>query len=272
MRDGIEIVDSQIHLWTGEAAPPHHRQAPYLVEDALTDMDRAGVDRVVNCPAIWDPHANDYAVEAATLHPDRFATLGWFPLDGPPAPELVDELLDRPGMLGLRFVIATPELITALTTGGMEWLWAAADQREAPVALMVFPEHLPLVRDIAGRFPGMRLMIDHLAVLPFLTLPAAADHLDALVALAAAPNVAVKASGVPSMATDAYPFASTHEVLRRTFDAFGPRRMFWGTDITRMTCTWSECITSFTEELPWLTGDDLEWVMGRGVREWIGWA
>jgi hypothetical protein len=23
--------------------------------------------------------------------------------------------------------------------------------------------------------------------------------------------------------------------------------------------------------MPWLKGDDLEWVMGRGVCEWIGW-
>jgi hypothetical protein len=27
----------------------------------------------------------------------------------------------------------------------------------------------------------------------------------------------------------------------------------------------------FTEELPWLRGEDLEWVMGRGIRDWIGW-
>ena len=27
----------------------------------------------------------------------------------------------------------------------------------------------------------------------------------------------------------------------------------------------------FTEEMPWLKGQDLEWVMGRGICEWIGW-
>jgi hypothetical protein len=27
----------------------------------------------------------------------------------------------------------------------------------------------------------------------------------------------------------------------------------------------------FTEELPWLKGEDLAWVMGRGVSEWLGW-
>jgi hypothetical protein len=32
-----------------------------------------------------------------------------------------------------------------------------------------------------------------------------------------------------------------------------------------------ESITPFTEELPWLKGADLEWVMGRGICEWLGW-
>jgi hypothetical protein len=30
-------------------------------------------------------------------------------------------------------------------------------------------------------------------------------------------------------------------------------------------------VTFFTEELPWLKGEDLEWVMGRAVCEWLGW-
>jgi hypothetical protein len=30
-------------------------------------------------------------------------------------------------------------------------------------------------------------------------------------------------------------------------------------------------VTMFTEEIPWLTDEDKEWIMGRGVREWIEW-
>ncbi len=47
--------------------------------------------------------------------------------------------------------------------------------------------------------------------------------------------------------------------------------MFWGTDITRMPCSYRQCVTMFTEELPWLAGRDLELVMGQGVCDWIGW-
>ena len=31
------------------------------------------------------------------------------------------------------------------------------------------------------------------------------------------------------------------------------------------------CVTLFTEELPWLTGHDLDLVMGRAFCDWIGW-
>jgi predicted TIM-barrel fold metal-dependent hydrolase len=262
----MQIIDAQIHLWEGDSAPPHHRRAPYTIASALRDMDEAGVDRAVNCPAIWDADANDYAVEAARRYPDRFATLGWFPLDESANGSLVDLWLDRPGMLGLRFIVMAPDI------SALDWLWEAANRRKIPVGLMVVdPRQLPLFADIAARYPQMRLLMDHMAINPFAKLPDAAAHFDALLALARQPNIAIKATAVPSMATDEYPFASTHDLLRQAFDAFGAERMFWGSDITRLRCTWRECVTMFTEELPWLKGRDLELVMGRGLANWIDW-
>jgi predicted TIM-barrel fold metal-dependent hydrolase len=97
------------------------------------------------------------------------------------------------------------------------------------------------------------------------------EELPAVCALARHPNIAVKASGMPSLSAEPYPFRDLHGAIRQLVDAFGPRRVFWGTDLTRMPCTYYECITLFTEHLPWLKGEDLEWVMGRGVCEWLGW-
>lgn len=267
----MHITDAQIHLWNGAQSPPHHWRAPYTIETALRDMDQAGVARAVNCPAVWDADANDYAVEAARLHPDRFATLGYFPLDEHADAALVDQWLAKPGMLGLRFLLATPDSAAQLASGALDWLWAAANARAMPIGLMVMPPLLPAIGEVAARHPDMRLLLDHLSVSPFARLPDAAAHLDTLLALARLPNVAVKATAIPSMATDPYPFASTHDVLRRTFDAFGAARMFWGTDITRLRCDWRDCVTMFTEELPWLKGRDLELVMGGAISEWIGW-
>jgi len=85
------------------------------------------------------------------------------------------------------------------------------------------------------------------------------------------PNVAVKASALPAYSSHDYPYYNLHPYLRRVFEAFRPRRMFWGTDLTRLPCTYRQAITLFTEELPWLSGDDQEWVMGRGICDWLGW-
>ena len=67
------------------------------------------------------------------------------------------------------------------------------------------------------------------------------------------------------------PYNSIHDYLHQIYDAFGPKRMFWGTDITRMPCSWKQCVTMFTEELPWLSEADKELVMGNAVCEFLGW-
>jgi predicted TIM-barrel fold metal-dependent hydrolase len=72
-------------------------------------------------------------------------------------------------------------------------------------------------------------------------------------------------------ATTRFRIARLHPYIRRVYDAFGPQRMFWGTDLTRLPCTYREGIAMFTEHLPWLSAADKEWIMGRGVCEWIGW-
>jgi len=81
----------------------------------------------------------------------------------------------------------------------------------------------------------------------------------------------VDAAIIHPPASEPYPYRNIHDHLRRIYDAFGPERMFWGTDITRMPCSWRQCVTLFTEELPWLTARDKELIMGRAVCDWLGW-
>jgi predicted TIM-barrel fold metal-dependent hydrolase len=92
-------------------------------------------------------------------------------------------------------------------------------------------------------------------------------------ALAEHPNVHVKVTSVPLYSSEPYPYRNLHDALRRLIAAFRPRRSFWGTDITRIwsRCSYRQCVTLFTEELDFLSGDDLEWVMGRGIRECLRW-
>jgi hypothetical protein len=81
----------------------------------------------------------------------------------------------------------------------------------------------------------------------------------------------VKVTGGPQYVTDGYPFLSLTPHYKAIYDAFGPRRMFWGTDITRMPCSWGECVSAFRDHQTWIPSEDMEWVMGRGICDWLDW-
>ena len=187
-----------------------------------------------------------------------------------PDPAALDHWREQPGMLGIRVTSAGEGSRAVFTEPAGEWLWGAAERNRLP-AMVSPPGLLPAIDRLAERHPGLRLVIDHLALSRAAKDEGAFADLANLLALAKRPNVAVKASALPRYSSEAYPYPRLHPYLRRVFDAFGPRRMFWGTDLTGIPCTYRQAITLFTEELPWLAGEDLEWVMGRAVCEWLGW-
>ena len=94
---------------------------------------------------------------------------------------------------------------------------------------------------------------------------------DKLLPLARRPNIAVKVTCLPHCTTDAHPYRRLRPCLRRVCDTFSPQRMFRGSDLSRLRCTMRQSVTVFTEEMPWLSATDLDWIMGRGLCEWIGW-
>jgi predicted TIM-barrel fold metal-dependent hydrolase len=269
----VLIVDAQVHIWNaGKPTNANHRQVPaFTAPELLKEMDEAGVHAaLIHPPASWDPNSNELAVEAARAHPQRLAILGNFPLDRPESRALIDGWKQRPGMLGLRFVFLQPHQRTWPTDGTIDWLWPAAERAGVPLMVLV-PGMLDHLDRIAGKHPELKLTIDHVGLNLRGKGARVFEDLPAVCALAKHPNVAVKASGMPSLSQEKYPFRDLHPHIKALVDAFGPKRVFWGTDLTRMPCTYYECIHLFTEHLPWLKGEDLDDVMGRGVCEWLGW-
>src|SRR4029078_5083045 len=55
---------------------------------------------------------------------------------------------------------------------------------------------------------------------------------------------------------------------------FGPQRCYWGTDMTNGfdRATYKQRITHFTEQLPFLTESDKDWVMGRAILQRLNWT
>jgi predicted TIM-barrel fold metal-dependent hydrolase len=271
----MQIVDAQIHLWgTGLPSNLSHRQVTHFTaEEAIPLMDEGGVDAAVIHPPGWDPGSTDMAFKAVRDYPGRFAIMGSLPLDQPASRTRIAGWRQQRGMLGLRYTFLHDPARQWLADGTIDWLWTEAEKAGVPVAMLA-TDSLAEIGRIAARHHGLRLTIDHLGGRGGLTTlkdHAAMTHMPQLVALAKYPNVAVKATGAPGYSGEPYPFPTMQMYLRRIYDAFGPERMFWGTDITKMPCSWRQCVTMFTEELAWLSEQDQRLVMGDALCAWWGW-
>src|SRR5690348_1407492 len=119
------IVDAQVHIWgantperpwpVGRSAP--HRLRPFSKDDLLKEMDAAGVARVVIVPPSWEGDRNDLALEAARLHPDRFAVMG----RPPQAARSLSDWRDQPGMLVLRVIQRIHKRVRMSDTAPWRW-------------------------------------------------------------------------------------------------------------------------------------------------------
>jgi predicted TIM-barrel fold metal-dependent hydrolase len=274
----MQIVDAQVHIWAAStperpwpARHAPHRPVPITKDDLLREMAAAGVDRVVLVPPSWEGERNDLALAAAQAHPDRFAVMGRLDPEASASRSAIKAWRSQRGMLGLRFTFHRASLQPLLTEGRVDWLWPEAERAGVPIMMTCPHAIIRRVDAIAERHPELKLVMDHLALLPGTKDDEAFRDFDKLLALARRPNVAVKASALPCYTTDVYPYRRLHPYIRRAVDAFGPKRVFWGTDLSRLPCSYRQAVTMFTEELEWLAASDKEWIMGRGLCEWIGW-
>ncbi len=275
----MQIIDSQVHIWAAEtpdkpwdrvdAAKPH-RPEPLGHDELLREMDGAGVARAVLVPPTWEADRNDTSLEAARLHPDRFAVMGRLTLDAPESRDRMAAWKEQPGMLGIRLTFHRGRYRTWLEDDTIDWFWEAAERHDVPVMALA-PHALPRLAEVAARHPGLRLCIDHMGLNSSLIGKPLAPIVDGVVKLAALPNVAVKASALPCYSTESYPYPSLHPQIRRVVDAFGPRRVFWGTDLSHLPCPYRQALTLFTEEMDNLTADEKEWILGRALAEWLDW-
>jgi predicted TIM-barrel fold metal-dependent hydrolase len=275
------IVDAQVHLWKAETddwkwVPGLKPQLPepFTIERLVPMMDDAGVDRVVVVPPSWPGDRNDYGIEAAQRYSNRFHVMGRIPLQNPQSAVLLPQWREQPGMLGVRLTFSTDRTIAWLTDGTADWFWPAAEKAQVPVYFFA-PYNVSKFAAIAERHPGLTLIVDHMGLTGAMVKDGAVkEAIDQCVALAKYPNVSVKLSGSPVVSTEPYPFRDVTVHLQRVFEAYGPQRSYWGTDMTNSfaKATYQQRITHFTEELPFLSEADKDWVMGRAILARLRWS
>jgi L-fuconolactonase len=169
----------------------------------------------------------------ASAHPEIAGVVGYVPLEHPDlAAARLDELSATGRVCGIRNLIHDQSDPDWLRRPDVADGLALLESRDIPFDLVaVLPRHLEHAQYLSERFPGLRIVIDHLAKPPIGT-----DQREPWRTLMAAaaqnPNVFAKVSGLYPAAGAAGP--ATVEQLRPwldlALDMFGADRLMIGSD------------------------------------------
>jgi L-fuconolactonase len=269
----VRITDSQVHIWAADSpsrpwpaggAARAQRPVPFEMSDLIEEMDAAGVDRAVIVPPSWEGDRNDVALAAASQFPERFAVMGRITL-GHSSGEDFSAWRDQPGMLGVRLTF----LLGARVIDA-EWFWPKAEAAGLPVMLFG-PGQTEEFRDVARRYPDLRLIIDHLNLATGSGIGDLDQAIEPLLSLSSLDNVGVKLSALPCLlgADDSFETLVPH--IRRVVDAFGADRCMWGSDLSRLPRPYIEWVDAGKAGLGCLSEEETTQVMGEALAAWLDW-
>lgn len=233
----FDIIDAQIHqpspLVPVDEALPEAAKLLLNVELAREAMDSAGVDAALVVSAL------PYIEACVARYPERFIGVETFSATGADLARAVDRARGDTHIIAGRLLVSdfrTTELSQAFSSGGMDEGLAAAEKAGLPLFLSTHGQSAAM-RPIIELHPELTIIIDHLGLSQHPVSPARDDpwdRIDDLLALAEFEHVRVKLCGIPLLSGQSYPFADIWPNLHRVIAAFGPERLMWASDYTRL--------------------------------------
>jgi L-fuconolactonase len=266
----IEVIDAQVHI--APAGDPH--PPTFTIEEMRVAMRDQRIDAALVTARTQFDRDNHYLLEATTRFPDVFGAVGIVSPDLEDLDERLRTWRTQPGMLGVRIAVLNEEQRRNWESGAYRPLFVAAERHQVPLCLWA-PGRLNELAGLMRTYPALRLIVDHLGLAqptgsirrdepPF-------EKLEDLVRLAEFPKVAVKLTGAPTLSLDSFPFADLWPALHRIIDAFGPHRVMWGSDWTRVrTCSYADGV-DYIRDTTELSESDKALVLGQTLRRAFDW-
>ena len=233
----MSVIDAHLHLWQrSEGAYGWLRPEfgalydDFDAEQASDEMRAAGVDAAILVQADDTQADAEFMFSVAHSHSWVAGVVAWLPLDKPArASELLSQWSTEPTFCGVRQLVhddPRPNVYRLAEVAETARLLAAA---KVPLDIPdAWPRDLPQIVDLAAAHPELSLIIDHLGKPPV-------DRLElnrwraTLAQLSAAPNVAVKFSGLHHPQR---PFTvdTARELWLTALELFGANRVMLGSD------------------------------------------
>lgn len=264
-------IDSHQHFWRyspteypwmGERHQPIKRDI--LPPDMQPLLAAAGMDGTVAVQARQDLRECEFLLALAEEYDFVRGVVGWVDLRAEDVEAQLERFAAHPKFVGVRHIVHDEANDRFMLGGGFLRGLAALGAFDLRYDLLLFPRHIPIAIDVAGRFPQQQFVLDHIAK-PFIKDGLLQPWADDIRALAALDNVWCKVSG---MITEAAPGAWTQTdftpYLDVVFDCFGSERLMFGSDwpVSELAGNYSQVVGIVEDYIAALSADEQAAVMG----------
>ena len=267
-------IDSHHHVWDLRARPqPWTSHLPALqrsfaIDELRPSLARHDIDATIVVQTVAEAGETPELLALAASDPDVAGVVGWTDLTAPGVADRLAELA-APELAGIRHLVQDEPDPCWLTRREVQAGIAAVGAAGLAYDLLVTPAQLPAAMETVRRQPEVRFVLDHGAKPPIRA--AGLEPWGRLIAdLAAAPNVAVKLSGLVTEA----PAHPGPDDLRpywdRLLSAFGPDRVMFGSDwpVCLLACGYDRVVELAEQACTGLSAAEQAAVFGATAVRW----
>jgi len=240
------------------------RERPVDFGRMIAAMDKAGIAKAALVQASTSyAHDNTYVADAVAAHPGRFT--GVFSIDvcTDEAPARMRYWLGR-GLAGLRIFIAghTAAARDARLDDPRSFpSWETAEKAGIPVCVQLRSAYLPQLVAMLERFPGVRVVLDHMAR-PVIAEGPPYAAAASLFSLARHKNLYLKLT-THNVRESRTGKATAESFFGRVVREFGASRIAWGSNYPASEGSLAQILAEAKAALASLSPADRDWIFSR---------
>lgn len=230
-------IDAHQHFWQYEAEK--HAwidddmaliRQDFMPDDLWPRLQAQQIDGCVAVQADQTETETKFLLSLAAKHDFIKGVVGWIDLRSPRLAERLDHYEAEAKLVGFRHIVQSELDVNFLLREDFIRGLAELQSRNYSYDILIFPHQLGAALELARRFPEQRFVVDHLAK-PYIRDGFFDGWANLISALGERQNVYCKLSGMLTEAHwQAWTFAHLEPYLACVLEAFGPKRLMYGSD------------------------------------------
>jgi L-fuconolactonase len=244
----------------------------FLPADLKSKLERNNFDGSIAVQATMQAEEAGWLLDLADAHPFVLGVVAWVDLTDGKLCKTLDQLEKRRKFKGVRHMVHDEAderwLLRPDVVRGLKELAA----RDIPYDLLVRPNHLPHVAELAGRVPKLRMVLDHIAK-PLIARGIMDGWAEDMETLSKIPQIMAKLSGMITEADwESWNADHLRPYVMHVFKLFGPDRLMFGSDwpVCLLAGTWKEVLAAFTQALGPLPMQIRDKLIGGAAQQFYG--